>query len=137
MDQRDRARTSLLWERCGVAASIGSRGKARAFPLLDLLPCGAAHGIDELVVQDREEPSAQIGAGLPQMFFGDGADQAVLDEIVSAFDVPSGQGARITAQSRDLRFQQSSVIRHRITIVVARHPGKRGPPLNPSYRGTM
>jgi hypothetical protein len=35
------------------------------------------------------------------MFFGDGADQAVLDEIVSAFDVPSGQGARITAQSRD------------------------------------
>jgi len=40
--------------------------------------------VDMLVVQDREKPGAQIGAGLPEMLFGDRAGQAALDEIVGA-----------------------------------------------------
>jgi len=41
-----------------------------------------------LIVHDCEKPSAQIGAVLPQMLFGDGAGQAALDEIVGPNDVP-------------------------------------------------
>jgi hypothetical protein len=36
-----------------------------------------------LVVQDGEEPGAQIGSRLPQMLLGEGADQAVLHQVVS------------------------------------------------------
>ena len=40
--------------------------------------------VDMLVVQDRKEPGAQIGPGLPEMLLGDRAGQAALDEIVGA-----------------------------------------------------
>ena len=47
----------------------------RGFAELDA--AGFAHRapdiVDMLIVQDREQPSAQIGAGLPKMLFGDRA----------------------------------------------------------------
>ena len=63
---------------------------------IDAFANRAPHVIDMLVVQDREQPGAQIRAGLPQMLFGDGAGQAALDEIVGACHIP-GQRARIAA----------------------------------------
>ena len=37
-----------------------------------------------LVVQNGEKSGPEIGAGLPQMLFGDGPGQAALNEIVGA-----------------------------------------------------
>jgi hypothetical protein len=64
MDQHDRARTSLLRERCGVARSIGRRGEARAFPLLNLI----CEPLLPAVVRGSYEglpPPAGIGAVKP------------------------------------------------------------------------
>jgi len=68
--------------------------------------------VDILVVQDREEPGAQIGAGLPEMLFGNRPGQAALDEIVGSRHIP-GQGTRIAAQPRNLCLKQPAEIVHR------------------------
>ncbi len=59
--------------------------------------------VNVLVVQDREQPSPQIGTLLPQMQFAEGARQAILNEIVGGDDI-AGQCARIAAKARNLGF---------------------------------
>jgi hypothetical protein len=85
----------------------------RGFAELDA--AGFAHRapdiVDMLIVQDREEPGAQIGAGLPQMLFGDRAGEATLDEIVGPRHIPR-QRPRIAAQPGNFRFEQPSVVGH-------------------------
>src|SRR5437764_10060431 len=83
---------------------------------VDALAHRAPDIVDVLIVQDREQPGAQIGAGLPQMLFGDRASQAALDEIVRACHVP-GQRPRIAAQPRNFRFEQPSVVGHFVALI--------------------
>ena len=78
-----------------------------------------------LIVQDREEPGPQIGAGLPEMLFGHGPHQAALDEIVGAGHVP-GQRARIAAQPRDFRLELPSEIVHGSPHPCVSAPHKQG-----------
>src|SRR5580704_9910549 len=51
-----------------------------------------------LIVHDREQPGANIGAGLPQVSFIDGAREGLLDEIVRSIRVPS-ERPRIATKS--------------------------------------
>ena len=54
--------------------------------------------VDILIVHDREQPGANIGAGLPQVSFIDGAREGLLDEIVRSIRVPS-ERPRIATKS--------------------------------------
>ena len=69
-----------------------------------------------LVVEDREEPGAKVGTGLPQVLLRDGAFEAALNEIVGAFDI-MGERTRIAPQPWDLFFEQLSEIVHRTSVL--------------------
>ena len=85
----------------------------------------AAHVVDMLIVQDGEEPGAQIGAGLPQMLFGDGAGQAALNQIVGPRHI-ARQRAGIAPQPRDLNLEQPSEIAHCNPSSLSSRPCDRG-----------
>jgi hypothetical protein len=77
---------------------------------------------DMLIVHDREQPCAQIGAVLPEMLFGDGAGQAALDEIVGPNDVPR-QRACIASQPRNFCFDHPIEIVHPGNLILHSLPG--------------
>ena len=58
----------------------------RSVPLAQLdriaLACRAADVVDMLVLQDREEPGAQIRSALPKIGFREGTGERSLDQIV-------------------------------------------------------
>src|SRR5205085_9942715 len=70
-----------------------------------------------LIVQDRKEPSAQISPRLPEMLFGNGADQAALHEIVGSRRVPSERPS-VSPQPRNFILQKQGKTVHRITLWV-------------------
>jgi hypothetical protein len=70
-----------------------------------------ANVIDVLIVQDGEQPSPQVGAFLPQVLLGNGAHQAILDEIVGG-DLITGQRPRIAPQAGDNGFDAACEIAH-------------------------
>jgi hypothetical protein len=72
----------------------------------------AADVINVLVVQDREQASAQIGFRLPKMLLGDGADQAILHKVVGPHRV-AGQCAGIAPQPWDFGLEPLSKVAHR------------------------
>src|SRR5206468_8175318 len=69
------------------------------------------HHVDVVIVHDREEPSANIGAGLPKMGFGNCAQQRFLHEIVCAIGTPS-ERPRIAPKSRNLSLDETIKFRH-------------------------
>jgi hypothetical protein len=88
---------------------------------------GPAYVVDVLVVEDREEPSPQIGPGLPKMLFGNGPHQAFLNQIVGDRRIP-GQCVRVAPKSGDLLFEEFTEIAHNMrlfnyvpTIVAKQH----------------
>jgi hypothetical protein len=68
-----------------------------------------------LVVQDREQPSAQIGFRLPKMLLGDGADQTILHKIIGPHWV-ARQCSGIAPQPWDFGLKQLSKFAHRYHI---------------------
>src|SRR5579883_2668494 len=64
-----------------------------------------------LIVQNGEKPSAQIGAGLPEMRLGQCAHQAALNKVVGACGVAC-QGAGVPAQSWYLVLETAPEIGH-------------------------
>jgi hypothetical protein len=60
-----------------------------------------------LIVQDGEEPTSQIGAGLPKMLLCDCSQQAILHEIIGSRSIVR-QHTGIAAQPRDLLHEQSA-----------------------------
>ena len=60
--------------------------------------------IDVLIVQDRKQPSPQIGALLPQMQLGKSTHEGFLDEVVGGRHIVD-QRTGIAPQSRDLSFE--------------------------------
>src|SRR5260370_36272644 len=92
---------------------------------MDALVHRAPHIVDVLIMKDREEPGPQVGAGLPEMLFGDSAGQAALDEIVGSGHI-ARQCARIAPKPRDLRFEQPSEVAHRETSSLPSCPRKPG-----------
>jgi hypothetical protein len=66
-----------------------------------LLPLGPPKVADMLMLQDGEEPTPQISAGLPEMLLGECPQKAVLHEIVGLHCI-AGQHTSIPAQRRDL-----------------------------------
>jgi hypothetical protein len=85
-----------------------------------------------LIMQDRKEPSAQIGPGLPQMLFGNRADETALHEIVSARGIP-GQSPRIAAQAGDFGLDEAREIGHQVhpfcVPALGRFPAGGWPPI--------
>jgi hypothetical protein len=79
------------------------------------LPYRAADVVDVLVMEDREQPSAQIGARQPEMFLGNRANQAALHQIVGARRIP-GQRPCVAPQPWDFFFEKLSKITHRRTF---------------------
>ena len=71
----------------------------------------APYVIDVLVMHYGEEPSADIGARLPQMSLGDPAHERVLHEIVSPIAV-ARECPRIAAESRDFMFEEAMKFGH-------------------------
>jgi hypothetical protein len=76
-------------------------------------------------VHNGEEPSPQIGAGLPETLFSERAGQAGLDEIVCARPV-AGQGARIAAQPWNFCLKQWAEIVLRIAFSASGHKRSLG-----------
>ena len=65
-----------------------------------------------------EEPSADIGARLPQMSLGDPAHEGILHEIVRPIAVPR-ERPRIAAQPRDLMLDAAvKFVHHDASVVV-------------------
>jgi hypothetical protein len=81
--------------------------RQRQFGLANRDGCAFANSatnvIDVLVVKDGEKPRPQVGAFLPQVYFGKPADQAILHQVVSRNDVTS-QRASVSTQPRDFIF---------------------------------
>src|SRR5437764_4320690 len=88
---------------------------------IDALAHRAPDVVDMLIVQDREQPGPQIGAGLPQMLFGDRAGQAALDEIVGPRHIPC-QRACIAAQPGDFDLEQPSEVVHMYSSSLVSRP---------------
>jgi hypothetical protein len=65
-----------------------------------------------LIVQDREEPGAQIGPRHPEVLFGNGADEAALHEIVGSRRVASERPS-VSSQPRNFILQKQGKIAHR------------------------
>src|SRR5262249_61690382 len=82
-----------------------------ADPALCATARGAAHLLDVLVVQDREQPRAKIGAVLPQMKLAEGPRQTILDEIVRRGDI-TRQCPGVPPQPRDLGLDALMDIAH-------------------------
>jgi hypothetical protein len=64
-----------------------------------------------LIVQDREQPSAQIGFWLPKMLLRDGADQAILHKVVGSHRI-ARQCSGIAPQPWDFGLEQLSKVAH-------------------------
>src|SRR5438270_10785297 len=79
--------------------------------------CGIAHGAPDfvyiLVVHDGEEPRAQIGADLPQMFLAKRADECFLHEVIRPSRI-TGQCTRIAPEPRDFPFETMVKIGHQL-----------------------
>jgi hypothetical protein len=67
--------------------------------------------INMLIMHYGEEPSADIGACLPEMSLGDPAHERVLHEIVRPIAI-SRECPRIAAKSRDLAFEEAVKFGH-------------------------
>jgi hypothetical protein len=65
----------------------------------------AANVVDMLIMQDGKEPGAQIGSGLPKVFFGKRTNEAALHQIVGPRQV-FGQCSSIAPQAWDLWFEK-------------------------------
>ena len=71
----------------------------------------AAHLVDVLVVEDREQPSPQIGSLLPQMQLAERPRQTILHQIVRRRDI-ARQCASVAPQPRDLGLDALIDIAH-------------------------
>src|SRR5438105_14195552 len=67
-----------------------------------------------LIMQDREEPGAQISSRFPEMLLGNCADEAALHEIVGSGGIPS-EGPSVPPQPRNFILQKPGKIAHDIT----------------------
>src|SRR5215472_17924848 len=76
-----------------------------------LLALRPSYVVDILIVHDREEPSADVAALLPEMSLGDPADERVLHEIIRANAVPR-QCPRVAPKSRNLFFDETVKFGH-------------------------
>jgi hypothetical protein len=95
----------------------------RTAVVLHRIALGTPIVVTEHVVQDREQPGAHVGARLKRVKAADGAQQALLDEVVRGVAV-AGEQARVAAQSRDFLFDQlmqRGLVGHRLVRL-----GKRG-----------
>src|SRR6516164_11713982 len=100
------------------------RGDERRRHLIDVDSRVFAHVapyiINVLIMHYREEPSADIGALLPEMSLGDAAQKRVLHEIVRPIAVArerprvatARERPRIATQSRDLLFDEAVKFGH-------------------------
>ncbi len=70
-----------------------------------------AGGVGVQVVQDGEQPAAQVGAPHPQVRFAPGALQAVLHQVVGALGV-AHQRVGIAPQAWRLLLDQSAEVIH-------------------------
>ena len=64
-----------------------------------------AHIVDVLVVHQREEPSAEIRAGLPEVLLNQRPNQRILDQVVGPLEI-SGKRPRIAAQPRNSALRE-------------------------------
>ena len=80
------------------------------------------HHVDIMIMHDREEPGANVGAGLPKMGLGYRAQQRLLHEIVGAVSTPS-ESPRIAPQSRNLSLDETVKIGHWFFLPANPHLG--------------
>ena len=64
-----------------------------------------------LIVQDREQPGAQIRSFLPKMQFAESAGQAILYKIIGGDDV-ARQSPRVAPKARDFGFDLPVSVGH-------------------------
>ena len=72
-----------------------------------------------LIVQDREEPSGQIGPRYPEVLFDNGANEAALHEIVGSRRVASERPS-VSSQPRNFILQKQVKIAHRHHLPVVK-----------------
>jgi len=70
----------------------------------------------EAIVKNCEKPAAQIAFMPPQVPARKRALQGILHQVVGGLAVTTQQRIGETAQSWDLRLDQSGLVRHRLTV---------------------